>query len=202
MQSIPFPPKTIPEALHRCPIDRDTLVDSATKEIDRYIAEPQSKRLLNSSPSKLTARELQAKKKLNKEILQSKNSISRLLANAADSSAKELLDQVRIIGEELDSIIKNCATGKAVSDSECVNVAEHQALMKRREVSFDFIRHVRSSWGGMIDSLKIIFDTRTKLAEQVSTTESQEQNHELWKIVREVLEKEEQITKLVVQFSR
>lgn len=213
LRSIPLPPKTIQEALRRCPNERDTLVHSLAEDLEYYIEE---KGIEISKPGsgppdlygwkpmskQLKDRQFRARENLLKEVQQNERDIPRLLGTAVDSSAAALLVEVRIIGQELDVEIKNCQAMKSGYDTVCVESAETAALDKRQHSSSNFLRNVSIKWSGLLDSLKTIMTTRQQLAQQVSPFESKKQNLELWKIVRRVLETEEQITKLAVQFSR
>ncbi len=213
LESIPFPPKTIQEALRRCPGDRDTLVHSLAEDLDYYVGEKEIElgkhvdnpfHTFDGKPWTRRMKEgyQRAQEKLRKEIQNNERDIPRLLANIADSSARRLLEDVRMIGEELDSKIKTCQAGKSGYDTLCVERAETGALEKRQDASSDFLRDVNLSWSGLLDSLKTIMTKRLELAREVSVTESKKQTIQLWKIVRKVLETEEHITKLAVQFSR
>lgn len=147
-------------------------------------------------------RYLRAQETLRKEVQKNESDIPRLLANVADSSAQRLLEDVRMIGEDLDSKIKNCQAAKSGYDTLCVESAEAGALNKRQQASSNFLREVNSSWGGLLDSLKTIMTIRLELAREVSLIESKKQTIQLWKVVQKVLETEEHVTKLAVQFSR
>ncbi len=216
---MPSPPKAIQEALRRCPQEEDTLARRFAVE-GRRLAEAQESSLKKDSLTLAKSRkqppvlpkEMSEFKSLQQENEREKKEVPAQLDKLTAKPSQELLNAIRIIGGELDNVIKNCPKvgAKQILDSTCVEAAEAKSTKKRLAACSEFLSTINSSWKTRVEPLSQSIQSREKRIAQLLTTVRNPQlalqlkrlRAESWQSIEHILKTVDEVTRLAAQFAR
>ncbi len=203
---MPEPPATIEDALRRSPAESDTVAGRALRNVEEIQPNGQS------GDDSLAASKNQSLQNIRNNIERHKHSLRMMLDSLTTPPAQQLLDEVRIIGEELDANIMNCPKvgARQLFDSVCVELAETGARKHRLRVSQKFLDSVGVRWKPFFARTKVFIAAQEEqLRKNPAGSKKQEQQvqvkaayADLWDMIKTLLKFVDEITRLAVRFSK
>ena len=220
LPGIPSPPKTVQEALKRCPQEEDTLAQRFLREaqrsagMDREMLQDDS--LIIASMKRqppIASTEMSEYKGLQQQLEQWKEDLPQLLVRATAKTSNEFLQSIQTIGEQLDNTIKHCPkVGPSKSptyDSACVAMAEERAKFNRQHEAQVFLSEVGNNWTSIDSSSRSIQLLDNRFTQFLSKTKNQQLayrlkllRNELWVLIEQILKNVAATTQLAASFSK